>query len=463
MNILEITNSSERQVYKLAVQELSSAGLSVKPPQLSRVTKVIHIRIANELSKIEQVVRQIGADIHYGDVPNLSGKFTEFAITFPDGYNTEELAGKTIYALSNIKSDAKIAQKQLIPSKLGLANKTFNKKSLVQALRSNIPTAINDEVMQQFLLDLVEVAIGNKPAVDPEIMEQISADGRRITGIDFGEVLTPLMLADSSDEIVFPEGNAMLADVEVNGKPIAVKSATGSGTSFKAINKYMDQFQDAIEKREVVLSKDEEKIHKFFRVFVDTPGKNVDKIIAASVQANTAEHQSLSKLIGKDDFSYSDLVEFSESFSSYENFLKKIYPVSTAGNYKIKDRQRPNGLPSDYRYYLGLTDKKPKEKQAGKPSWDANQGAAGANILTYILGTSFLADAKKLEKSETYDKMIKKILGNVEASLAKIEITGDGKISIKQTPFSEVDYQFQYHAPSHIPGNNLPGITLKVN
>ena len=46
---------------------------------------------------------------------------------------------------------------------------------------------------------------------------------------------------------------------------------------------------------------------------------------------------------------------------------------------------------------------------------------------------------------------------------AKIDITQDGQIKIKQTPFSDLNYQFQYHAPSHMPGNNLPGFSLVLD
>jgi hypothetical protein len=401
--------------------------------------------------------------LHYENVPNLSGKFTQFAISFPDGFENPSLAGQTIYGLSNLKGDTKVAQKQLIPSRLGLGSEKYNRQSLTAALEKNIPLTIKDEVLQQFLLQLVAVAVGKRPVVDAEIMEMLDPDTIRITGIDFGEILTPLMLSDNQDEIVFPSGNAMLADVEINGQPYSVKSASGSGTSFKAIQQYMNKFQDSVKSGDIVLTTDEENIHKFFRTFIDTKGKNIDKIIAASGAVNTLEHQKLVELIGVQDFTYNDLLEFSGKYSDYGDFLKAIYPVSTAGNYIIRDKERPNGLPADAQYYMGLTDKIPKGKQAGKPSWDANNKLAGANILTYVLGTSFLADAKKLEKSKTYSALIKKILGNVKASLAKIDITTDGRIVIKQTPFDQLDYAFQYHAPSHIPGNNLPGFTLVLN
>lgn len=455
--------SPEIQLYTLASEHLRSQGLNAKNPQLSRNTRVRHVRIENSLEEIQNAAKRMQVDLHYQDVPTLSGKYTDFALTFPEGYNVPELAGQTIFALSQLKGNTKVAQKTLIPSKLGLGDSVYKKSMLISILQKNIPNVVKDPVLQQFLLELIEVAIGNKPAVSADVMQELDEDTVRITGIDFGEVLTPLLLSDEQDDIVFPAGNAMLADVEINGQPYSVKSASGSGTSFRAIKQYMDTFHDAVQKGDVVLTKDEDDIHKFFRTFIDTEGKNIDKIIAASGAVYTSEHQKLAELVGKQDFTYSDLFEFSNKFDDYSEFLKAIYPVSIAGNYKIKDKDRPNGLPADYKYYMGFTDKKPKAKQAGKPSWDVDKGAAGANILTYVLGTSFLADAKKIEKSKKYAALIKRILGNVKASLAKIDITMDGRIQIKQTPFDQLDYAFQYHAPSHIPGNNLPGFTLVLD
>ena len=457
MNILEIAQS-ETQRLQMAGEELASYGLKVSKPKVARVTKQKHLRIENTQDDIERVVKSMGAQLKYDNAPSLSGKFTPFAIIFPNNYKTPELAGQTVYALSNIKANTKVAQKQLIPAKFGLGGKIYKKGELVKILQTNIPKTIQDPVLSQFLLQLVDVAIGKRQKVDADIMEQIDVDTVRNTGIDFGEVLTPLVLADDSDNIDFPAGNSMLADVEINGKPISVKSASGSGTSFRAINSYMDKFSSEVKAGTVTMSPDEQEIHKFFRTFVDTKGKNIDKIIAASGAANTDEHQALEKLIGKQNFTYSDLEAYSEKFKSYPQFLKTILPVASAGNYK-----NPNGLPADYRYYLGLSDKQPTPKQAGKPSWDANQGEAGANILTYVLGTSFLKDAKKEVKTQKYDDLLKRILGGVNANLAKIDITQDGQIKIKQTPFSDLNYQFQYHAPSHMPGNNLPGFSLVLD
>jgi len=451
----------DRQLYKKVLELFSNIGLKARIVK-DRIRNQIHFRITNSMDEITNSLKKIQASISHGNAPQLSGKFPSFSITFGNNHAQSDLAGATVFAVSNIKKNTKVAQKMLIPANFGIGSDKFTKETLAKKVISNIPNVIKDPALAQFLEQLIEVALKKRPAVDPEVMDSIDPDTRRITGIDFGEILTPIMLADTADEIVFPNGNSMLADVDIKGRPYSVKSASGSGTSFKAIKEYMDKFQEGVTSGKIVLNKEEEKIHKFFRAFVDAEGKNVNKIVYASGVADTLEHQALAKLIGKNDFTYEDLITYSEGFSDYSEFLKAVYPVSIAGGYKIKEKDRPNGMPADHLYYLGKTDKVPKAKSAGKPSFDANPGAAGANILTYILGTSFLADSKKLEKTKTYSNLIKRILGNVEASLAKIDITKDGKITIKSIPFSEMEYQFQYHAPSHIPGNNLPGFHLVV-
>jgi hypothetical protein len=219
------------------------------------------------------------------------------------------------------------------------------------------------------LLQLVDVATGNRQQVDPEVNNEIDADTRRIVGIDFGEILTPIVMTSGSEEIVFPTGNAMLADVEINGRPISVKSGSGSGTSFRAISDVMNKFRDEAEKGNVDLSDQEQEAHRFFRAFVDTQGNNKDKIIAGSHAANTDENQAMVKLVGSKDFTFRDLEQFAGQFEEYGDFLKAVYPVSIASN-----RKRPSGMPADYKYYMKLADAPPnKKKQAGKASWDAKE------------------------------------------------------------------------------------------
>ena len=83
--------------------------------------------------------------------------------------------------------------------------------------------------------------------------------------------------------------------------------------------------------------------------------------------------------------------------------------------------------------------------------------------MVYILGTSFLKDAKQDSRRDQYNNLIKRMMNQVDAQLAHITVTPQGTLELKQKSFSDMNYKFQYHAPSHIPGNNLPGFTLVVD
>lgn len=429
----------------------------------ARLSGVHHLRLQYPEDKVIKAFKDAGVTVTDQGTPNLSGKYNDLTAIFPNNFAEPELAGKRIHFVSTFKqqadgAQAKVAQKQLIPTKMGLEGKNFNKQSLTKALYQVIPTLSVDDELKEFLIQLVDVAVGKRPQVDPEVNSVIDADTRRIVGIDFGEILTPLLMSDGSDVILFPTGNAMLADVEINGQPISVKSGSGSGTSFRAINNIMDQFQSDVKAGKASLDDDEVNIHKFFRAFVDTQGNNKDKIIAGSHAAQTPEHQAMSKIIGKNDFTFDDLLEFAGKYDDYGEFLKAVYPASIAGNHG-----RPQGMPADYKYYMGQATNEPKKKQAGKPAWDARGDQAGADIMVYILGTSFLKDARQEQRSDQYNNLIKRMMNQVDAQLAHITVTPDGKLDLKQKSFSDMNYKFQYHAPSHIPGNNLPGFTLVVD
>jgi len=448
----------ERNILKKSIEVLQDLGVPVRPKvTLSRIGKIPHLRIDANIESLEQPLQVNSIKINSTGVPQLSGQFDTYELQYPANFIDEMLADKKIFVVLSIKSGGRITKKSLTPVNLGLIGQEFNKNGLVQTLKVELKNKIQDDILYQFLLQLVDVAMKTKTSIDPDIMSQLNASDIRIAGIDFGEILAPLVFATNNDKIIFPAGNSMLADVEINGHPISVKSATGSGTSFKAIEQYIQKFGEDVVSKKIKLNKDEKYIYKFFTAFVDTKGKNVDKIIAGSVAAYTSEHQALEKLLGTKKLSFDIFKEFSKKFISYASFLKAIYPVALAGN-----RGRPAGLPSDYKYYLKLTNVKPKKKQSGKPSWDDDQEKAGANILTYILGASFLADAKQDVKSIEYDYLIKKILANVNASLVRIDITTDGKIKSHIKHFDDVNFAFQYHAPSHIPGNNLPGFSIKL-
>ena len=450
--------------YKNLLQVLQQQGLSVNPNvKKSRLKGVPHIRVTNPTDKIVAALKKLGAGVKVIPGPNeLSGKFDQLITTFPAKLQKDlpALAGKQFNIASAVKKGSSIGVKVFTPANLGLSNKTMDRKQLYAHLKNVIPGKVNDVVIEELLLQLIDVAVKKKNAVDPDIIEQFNADDLRQLGVDFGEILGPLM--SGQDEIKFPSGNSMLADVEINGTPISVKSASGSGTSFKAILPYLDKLKN---NKAVKLNKDENKVNKFFRAFVDTPGNNMDKIVAGSQVANTPEHQAMAKLVGNKKFTVSDLEAYAGKFGKreYGKFLKAIYPVSIAGGYKIADKDRPNGLPQDAAYYMFMSDKKPKAKQAGKPFWDAKGSAvAGRNIMVYILAASFLKDAKRVEKKEKFSNFLSKVMQGTNAEIMWININPNGTLTLQRKPIKNVKADFQYHAPSHIPGNNLPGFSLKL-
>lgn len=457
--VLEQT-TSDTQVYNTAQAFLQSLGLEARNPILSRGSKIRHIRINNNAEDIVSTLQKQNIKVDFGDAPTLSGMYSQsFKIIFPIDFENLDLANQEVIGLVALRQNSKVGIKALTPKNLGLAGQSLNKKQLGIYLKNNLKKFVQDEILLEFLEQLVEVALGEKEQVEDAVMSLMDSNDIRQTGVDFGEVLTPLMLAKDSEQIDFPPGNEMLADVIIAGMPVSVKSASGSGTSFKAIKEYMDKFKNEAEAGEIELDADDQQVHEFFRAFVDTEGKNVDKIIAGSEKANTPEHQAMAKLLGKEKFTFQDLEQYAETFNDYGDFLKEVYPVSMAGNDLEAEDYKPRGMPADHKFYMGITSVEPKAKQAGKPSWDGGKGNAGANIMTYILGTGFLADAKTVSKKDRYNNLIKQILRNARAELAKIDISADGKIIVSRKPFADLDYQFQYHAPSHMAGNNLPGFS----
>jgi len=445
---------SAPRIVKLASEYFSGQGLP-NVSKRARVSKELHLRIQKPAEELERFFDKARIGYSTDNVPTLSGKFTSYRNDFPEDFEVEELRSHHVFVLSNFAKKSRISQKQLIPQTFGIVGQPWNRDDLVRHLKETIPDTFDDVLLTSFLVELVDVAAGVKDQVDPDIMEEIDADTRRIAGIDFGEVLTPIVLADDNDVIEFPVGNEMLSDVQINGKNFSVKSATGSGTSFRAIQGMMDDMQDIASE---VFDPEELSIYEFYRKFIDTKGKNVDKIIAASAHIATPEHEMIAQLIGKEDFGYDDLVEYVQKFDEYADFLEAVEPISKAGN-----RARPVGLPQDAMFYLGRTDKEPKKRQAGKPSWDADSGRAGANIMVYIMGTAFLAHSKQEIHAAKFSEVIKKIMNEADAYLAKIDITPAGEIKLSHKKFSDIEFDFQYHAPSHIPGNNLPGFYIVLD
>tara|TARA_B100000809_G_C15111140_1_gene520646 strand:- start:877 stop:2274 length:1398 start_codon:yes stop_codon:yes gene_type:complete len=458
--------ASTNTEYDPLIKLLSSLGLSTNSKaQTSRLDKIRHVRVTDPIAKIEQAIKKVqNVQIKKVGAPNqLSSKYEYLEVSFPEQLSDiyPDLAGKEFNVVSAIGSGRTVAIKAFTPVNLGLAGKTFTKPQLYSTLKQNVESNVNDETLKNLLLELIEVAVGNITAVAPEIIEAFTTDDLKQLGIDFGEILGPLLGSDDTDAIVFPSGNAMLADVEINGKPISIKSGAGSGTSFKAIRSHLDKFSNSPGHDD--LDVEEKEVYRFYRAFIDTPGTNHDKLIAGSLVAQTDEHKALVGVLGKDNFTQTDLETFAEKYgegkAGYIKFLKAIYPIADAGPYT-----RPNGLPQDSSYYLGTTDKIPKAKQAGLPFWNARGPAeAGRNIILYILATSFLKAVKDVNIAQKHNNLLSKIMKDIGAEVMLVDINSNGTIELKRNDISNAKISFQYHAPSHIPGNNAPGFSLKLD
>jgi hypothetical protein len=120
-------------------------------------------------------------------------------------------------------------------------------------------------------------------------------------------------------------------------------------------------------------------------------------------------------------------------------------------------------MPSDWKKYSGEAQKdddgKPA-KRTGKTSFDRNFALYSARQLTYMLGVAFEKEMKIGVRAEKMGKTLNSIMANKQAVAAKIDITSDGGLSMTQTPFSSVNWRFQYHAATDAPDRNAPGFAM---
>lgn len=342
--------------------------------------------------------------------------------------------------------------KEYTPTNLGLAGKILSRKDLIAATRTAVTNKAKDENLRNALLGLVNIAANRgQGTLSPEL-NQVIANDRNQLSVDFGEILAPIAIMDDNDVAEFPVGNSPLIDVKVGSQNISVKSLSGSGTSFRSISNLMDKYEAAM----AADSPDRSKFEILKKFHPSAGGNNKDKIISAASQAGIAEHKKLMEILGTQKLvSFKDLAAAlgTLSISDYKTFLETFYPAMNAGNWG-----KPVGLPADGAYYMGLKKEAPKkEKAAGKRSFERDPVDAGADILTYVLGVGLLNFVTRGGDSEGYSKVMTDIVNKADAVIGKIDITLKGGISVTTKPFSTLKFAFQYHAPSHIPGNNLPG------
>lgn len=380
-------------------------------------------------------------------------------------YNAQNVIYSLVVAGSGHKDEeggVTVSIKEFTPTTLGLAGQTFNRNQLIAATQQAIAAKTKTRPeLQQILLELIQVAAGAQPSLSPEANANLSSRARDQLSVDFGEILAPIKLAQTSDAIEFPaEGNFPLIDVIIGKNKYSVKSLTGSGTSFKSIQDLMDNFEKTMPK-----DKTQEKLFALFKAYhPKSGGKNVDKIIAGAAYINIPEYQKMVQILGSKFTSWQDLYKLAAQKKfirglmpeDYGHFLNTFYPAMTAGNW-----DKPAGLPADGAFYMGKkTGKVPAEKEAGYPSFRHDPLKAAANILTYVLGVGTLNAVLRGPDANEYAAMMTDIVNQSPAWLGRLDITDQGTIVASAKPFSDLNFKFQYHAPSHKPGNNLPGFMI---
>jgi hypothetical protein len=359
-----------------------------------------------------------------------------------------------------------VGKKELTPVELGLATRPYTKASLVTSAKAAVAVKTKTRPdLTEILNQLIDIAAaGGKGQLAPELNAKLGDKARNQISVDFGEILAPLMFAKGGEKIEFPaEGNYPLIDVIVGQNRYSVKSLTGSGTSFASISDLMDSYEDKIGKEK---SEESEKVQALFQLFKGyhpaAGGKNVDKIIRGAAFVKVPEYVTLTDILGADFTNWSELSTLVENTfgtdnrkESYSKFLKKIYPAMVAGNWG-----KPTGLPADGNYYMGKAKELKAEKEAGYPSFKANPVKAMTDILTYAVGVGTLNLVTKGSDANQYAEMMTNIVNQSPAYLGRLDITSTGGVVASSKPFSELGFKFQYHAPSHIPGNNLPGFMI---
>ena len=411
-----------------------------------REKRVRHLRIGLlQRNEVIGVMNQFGATETPADSNQrtVSGQYSPLSF----------IKDNVLYTI--VVQNEKVVKKELTPTGLGLASKEFTKDSLINATIKAVNSKFQDKdpMLADALIALVDSASngGNDP-LSPELMQHILPKINFISQ-DFGEILAPILIMQPNDKVEFPSGNSPMIDVKLPGKNLSVKSLSGSGTSFRTISKLMDRYENEMDLSDIE-KRDLFNILKQFHP--TTGGLNTDKIIRAASAANIDEYKELihtlkvQSINSHDDISRALDKEYKDI--DYSEFLKTFYPVMTAGNWG-----KPVGLPADGNYYIGKKDKQPDSKAAGKPSYDANPSKGGADILTYVLGVGLLNFVTKGKDAEKYKQMMTDIVNKADAVLGHITINADGTMNLITRSFSDLKFEFQYHAPSHIPGNNLPG------
>jgi hypothetical protein len=412
------------------------------------------------LAALKQAMTAFGATQETPDVKQSTSSSSFPAYSFEKGGELYTI----VIGMKGVKGDDEssvgLARKELTPSGLGIAGGFFDKEELINATKKAVESKIRkrDSVLADALIAMVDgAASGGKTPLAPELMSHIAPYLGTLSQ-DFGEILAPILILQPGQKAELPKGNEPLVDVKIPGMNLSIKALTGSGTSFRSISDLMDKYEATIAN-----DKESKKHFEVLKAFhPNAGGKNVDKIIKAAAKANIKEYKEAVRKFGSfNDFA--GLLSRASTFNwrdgsveSYRDFLNlslDVFTASDSGGTKFV------GMPADGKFYLGGGKKSsaPREKAAGYASFRANPFKAAADIITYSLGVGLLNYVKGGKNADKYKTMMTNIVKEADAVIGHITVNKDGTMSLVTKPFSTLQFQFQYHAPSHIPGNNLPG------
>jgi len=421
----------------------------------------------------------------------MTGSMTSSTVAVV-GHSFTQEDNQTVYLPITFNTDKGVAGKSFEPGKFNFSGKEFaNAEQLANEVIAKLKTNVKDQTIQDLLIQLVEVAIDKRPAVDKELMDFILKDLTSFANIskDFGEVLAPLVVAkDNSQAISFPgASNEKMVDVTIGGKKVAVKSLSGSGNGMDGISSFIDAYEEKMDGTE---SEDKKKLFDFIKNVRTKRSKakgitqdGTGAIISSAFRVPTKEAEAVEKLLGGRPTDAGSLINLVQAYydknlkdldpkDAYVAWLEKLKPISIISGYgkQLKDRFKlqPQGLPADYRKYVDFEDigiKKVeggKEQRTGFPLYRKNFVVAAASNLVYVLGvsTDTLYNSKRSNPTEEAKKMedlMTEIMSNQDAYAAHVTINKDGTLDVNYQPFKDLRFGFQYHAATNAPARNLPG------
>lgn len=472
-NLINIFEATAEPIYaeKADYQELipaltawlESVGVDAPKPEYSQKSgRLPVIRMSNVTpAHLAAAAKGLGLvqDADLSDLQAISsGQFDIYSYTGRGKTYTFVLRGvKTAKSFSGASADLVLNRKDLTPTKLGLAGSFTNRKELATATKAAVKEKIKNEKLAKALIELVDIAMARgKGSLSAESLEYVMP-ARGMISQDFGEILAPMALAGDGDDINFPVGNEKLIDVTVGGDTrYSVKALGGSGTSMNSLGSLLDDY---------ALTLTDEGKKKLFNNGIKVwqsaskkEGKVVDKICYAAALNQTPEYLSYVNILGGEFQTFDELkglLKKALKGVDYKGFLELVVPASQAGHWGVNV-----GMPQDHQYYMGLNPNRPKPGIAGKASYDADPIDGAANIITYSLGKSFEFMVRRGPNKQQYKDIMNDMIKQMNCQLGHVDITSAGQLAVTSKPFGNLDFEFDYHAPSHIAGNNRPGFMI---